>query len=334
MRLIISTVTVLAVAAIACSKPDPSQFEVVRIADRGFLTNAPIYIADEEGFFADEKIKLEFAEPPRASAQIIPLLERGDLDVLAPSLSAAFYAAVGKGSKSRIVADRGHVSAIGCEYDGVMVRRGLFNGRAPTAADLRGKRFSLGAASSAAYIVNKYLNSFGLSTADIDMVRLGETVEAQALAAGSIDGLHVAEPHLSKLLAEGNELVGPAGKYTPGMHYAILVYGPTLTVTRRDVGQRFMKAYLRGVKTFGEGLTPRNIDIMSRRSGIPADQLKTICLPTINPDGELNQPALIDFQKWLVAGGNLPALLGPEAGTDMTFARTAAKELGIPPTAR
>jgi catechol 2,3-dioxygenase-like lactoylglutathione lyase family enzyme len=56
-------------------------------------------------------------------------------------------------------------------------------GVAPTAKDLRGKRFSLGAASSAAYVVNKYLNSLGLSTADIEMVRLGESVEAQALAA-------------------------------------------------------------------------------------------------------------------------------------------------------
>lgn len=334
MRRTLVTVAVLAVAAVACSKPDPSHFDAVRIADRGFLTNAPIYIAEEEGYFADEKIKLAYSEPPRASAQIIPLLERGDLDVLAPSLSAAFYAAVSKGSRSRIVADRGHVAATGCDYDGVMVRRGLFKGLPPTANALRGKRFSLGAASSAAYIVNKYLNSLGLSNADIDMVRLGETVESQALAAGSIDGLHVAEPHLSRLVAEGNELIGPAGKYAPGMHYAVVVYGPTLTVTHRDVGQRFMKAYLRGVKKFGEGLTDRNIDIMARRTGLPADQLRKICLPTINPDGELNASALVDFQKWLVAGGNLPAVLGPEVGTDMAFARTAAKELGIPPTAR
>ncbi|MEO8575292.1 MAG: ABC transporter substrate-binding protein [Gemmatimonadales bacterium] len=325
---------VFAVIGVACDKPDPSHFDVVRIADRGFLTNAPIYIADEEGYFADEKIKLQFAEPPRSSAQIIPLLDRGDLDVMAPALSAALFAAIAKGSKSRIVADRGHVTATGCDYDGVMVRRGLLNGAPPTANALRGKRFSLGAASTPAYIVNKYLNSLGLSNADIEMVRMGETVEAQALAAGSIDGLHVAEPHLSRLREQGNELIGPASKYTPGMHYAVVVFGPTLTVTHRDVGQRFMKAYLRGVKKFGEGLTARNIDIMARRTNVPADQLRKICLPSINPDGELNFAALVDFQKWLVAGGNLTAVVGPEAATDMTFARTAAKELGIPPTAR
>lgn len=334
MRWYVIATAVAAFAGTGCGKPDPSDFAVVRIADRGFLTNAPIYIADEEGYFADEKIRLEFSEPPRASAQIIPLLERGDIDVLAPSVSAAFYSAVAQGSRLRIVADRGHVSPVGCDYDGLMVRRGLFNGKPPTANDVRGKRFSLGPASSAAFIVNKYLKSLGLTNADIKMVRLGETVEAQALAAGSIDGLHVAEPHLSNLRSEGHELIAPARLYAPKTHYAIVIFGPTLTVTRRDVGQRFMKAYLRGVKQFNEGLTPRNLEIMVRRTNVPAERLKRVCMPTINPDGALHVPTLLDFQQWLVEGGHLSRVLGAEAGTDMSFARNAARELGIPPTPR
>jgi len=327
-------VAVIAAAVMSCSKPDPAKFDVVKIADRGFITNAPIYIADEEGYFADERIRLEYSEPPRASGQIIPLLERGDIDVLAPTLSAAFFAAVLKGAKSKIVADRGHVSPTGCDYLGIMVRRGLLNGVPPTAKDLRGKRFSLGGASSTAYVATKYLNSLGLSTADIDMVRLGETVEPQALRAGSIDGLHVAEPFLTQLQAEGNELIGPARRYVPGMQFAVVIYGPTLTVRNRELGQRFMKAYLRGVQTFRKGLTPRNVDIIARRSHLPAESLRKICLPAVNPDGALDYPSMLDFQKWLVANGNLDRVLGAEAGTDMTFARNAAKELGIPPTQR
>ena len=130
LRRIIATAAI-AIAGTACSKPDPSQFTVVRIADRGFLTNAPIYIADEEGYFADERIRLQYSEPPRSTSQIIPLLERGDLDVLAPALNAAFYSAVLQGSRSRIVADRGHVAPAGCVYGGLLVKRGWLNGRAP-----------------------------------------------------------------------------------------------------------------------------------------------------------------------------------------------------------
>jgi hypothetical protein len=95
-----------------------------------------------------------------------------------------------------------------------------------------------------------------------------------------------------------------------------------------------MKPYLRGVKTFRQGLTPRNLDIIARRTGVNIDTLKKICPPTINADGELNGSSLLDFQKWLVKNGFLSRELGPEGGTDMTFARQAAKELGIAPARR
>ena len=181
---------------------------------------------------------------------------------------------------------------------------------------------------------SKYLSSLGLTIADVNMVRLGEAVEAQALAAGSIDGVHVTEPYLSPLLADGHELVAPDRAHTARTHYAVLVFGPTLTITHRDVGQRFMRAYLRGVKTFNEGLTARNVEIMASRTGVEADRLRVLRRPTVNRDGELDFPSLLEFQKWLVGSGNLGRVLGAEAGTDMTFARKAARELGISPTPR
>jgi NitT/TauT family transport system substrate-binding protein len=311
-----------------CSKAAPRQLDLVRIADRGFMTNAPIYIAEADGFFADAGIRLEYTEPPRSSSQMIPLLERGSFDVMASQLTAAFFAALAQGGKSRIVADRGHVAATGCDYDGVMARRGLFDKAPPTAASLRGKRFSLSSAGSASYATDKYLESLGLSTKDLNMVRLGESLEAQALDAGTIDGLHVAEPHLSELVREGHKLIGPARVYAPGMHYAVLIFGPSLTINKRDVGQRFMEAYLRGVKEFHQGLTPRNVDIIAKRTRLSPDALRKICLPTISADGELNDSSLLDFQKWAQKNGYLQTIV-PENGTDMTFARQAARKLGI-----
>jgi len=335
MRLRLATAGIIALVSLACArKSDAPHRDVVKIADRGFLTNAPIYIAEEEGYFADEGIKLEFAEPPRSSSQIIPLLERGDLDVMATALTAGFYAALEQGARSRIVADRGHADATGCDYNGIMLRHGLLNGKSATANDLRGKRFSAGPGGIGAYVLDRYLASVGLTTADVTMLRLGETVEAQALNAGSIDGLHGAEPHLSQLIAEGHDLIGPARIYAPGLHYAVLLFGPTLTVKHRDLGERFMKAYLRGVKKFREGKTPRNIDIIARRAHLTPQVLEKVCLPTVNANGELNPASLLDFQAWLVRSGFLKRAPGAEAGTDMTFARKAAKELGIAQTPR
>jgi ABC-type nitrate/sulfonate/bicarbonate transport system substrate-binding protein len=315
-------------------KPGKAELDVVRIADRGFLTSAPVYVADGEGYFADEGIRLEYSEPPRSSNQVIPLLERGDIDVMTASVTSAFYSAVSQGARSRIVADRGHIEGDGCDYDGVMARRGLFDSIPPTAETLRGKRFSLGSAGAFAYMMDQYLETMNLTTKDLNVVRLGETLEVQALEAGSIDGLHVAEPYLSKLVAQGHKLIGPSRIYSKGLQYAVVIYGPSLTVKKREVGHRFMKAYLRGVAKFREGATPRNIAIISKRTGIDSASLARICMPTVNADGSIDQQSLLGFQKWVVKQGSLPGVVGLDGGTDMTFAVRAAQELGIKRAAR
>jgi NitT/TauT family transport system substrate-binding protein len=317
-------------ASVACSGKSPTRtLDVVKLADRGFLTNAPLYIAEAEGFFAEEGIRLEYMEVPRSTGQILPLLERGDLDVVTGSISSAFYGAIAQGARMRIVADRGHIPNGGCSYSGIMARKGLFDSAAPTAATLRGRRMSLGASGAYGYIADNYFASVGLSTKDMNIVRLSETLETQALHSGAIDLMHVSEPYLSRLVAEGNKLIGPSSVYSPGAQYATVVFGPTLTVQRRDVGLRFMKAYLKGVKQSQEGATSRNIEIVSQRTKLDPALLRKVCMPELFSDGHIDSSKLLKFQEWAVRSHHIDRVLGADAGLDMSFAREAAKELGI-----
>jgi NitT/TauT family transport system substrate-binding protein len=321
---------ILLAGSVACTrKPAEKKLDVVKIADRGFITNAPLYIADEEGFFAKEGIRLEYTQPPRSTSQTIPLLARGDLDVVTSSLTSAFFSAIEQGAPIRIVADRGHITKNGCEYSGIMARRGLFDKNPPSAATLRGKRMSLGSSGTYGYIADNYLGTFGLSTKDIDVVRLGENVEAQALDAGTIDLLHVAEPYLSKLRAQGHTLIGPSSIYSPGTHLAVVEFGPTLTVNRRDVAYRFIKAYLKGVKQSSEGMTARNLDILARRTKLDPEVLRKMCRPAVYADGHIDTADVLKFQQWAVKTHRLDRVLGADAGIDMSFAERAARELGL-----
>jgi ABC-type nitrate/sulfonate/bicarbonate transport system substrate-binding protein len=188
---------------------------------------------------------------------------------------------------------------------------------------------SLGASGTYGYIADNYLGSFGLTTKDMDVVRLGEGVEAQALDAGTIDLLHVAEPYLSQLEARGHKLIGPSNVYSPGTHLAVIEFGPTLTVNRRDVAYRFIKAYLMGVKQSEEGATPRNVEILARRTKLEPQVLRKMCRPAVYADGHVNTEDLLKFQKWAVKAHRLDRVPGAEAGVDMSFAQRAAKELGL-----
>lgn len=319
---------VLAVAAISsCAREErESGLDIVRITTHGRLSSSALFIAEEEGFFADERIKLRFVEAPRSSVQAIPLLERGDIDVLGASASSGFYAALARGARSRIVADRGHVAPGGCDFNGVMGRRDSFASDSPTAAELKGKKFSINKAGTAEFVSHKYFESMGLSLSDIEIVQLNETVESQALEGGSIDGMHVAEPFLTPLRSRGHRLLAPGWRLSPGSHFSLVLFGPSLLVRNRDLGQRFINAYLRGTRQFAEGATPRNVEIIAGRTGYDPDVLRRACLPLISPDGEVSIPWLIEFQKWAVAQGYLDGITGPDAGTDLSFSRRAAAQ--------
>lgn len=310
--------------AVSCSnKPDSAKLDVVRISTHGRLSNSVIFIAEEEGYFASEGIRLHYVEPPR-STQVLPLLERGDVDVLGAQPSAGLYSGFQRGARFKIVADRGHLEASGCDYDGIMGRKESFTSDSPSADEMRGKRFSINQAGTAAYISDMYLESLGLTQSDMKIVKLNETVEAQAIEAGSLDGMHVAEPYLSKLRSMGHRLIARGGRLAPGAHMSLLVFGPSIVVDNRELGQRFMNAYLRGARQYAEGATPRNIEIIAKRTGFDATLLRTVCLPKISADGELSLGWLLDFQKWAVRKGYLERVLGREAGTDLSFARRAA----------
>ena len=175
---------------------------------------------------------------------------------------------------------------------------------------------------------SKYLSSLGLTIRRRDMVRLGEAVEAQALAAGSIDG--VLRPNrICRRFRQMDTSLLHRHAHTARTHYAVLVFGPKLTITHRDVGQRFVRAYLRSVKTFNEELTARNVEIMASRTGVEADRLRKICPPTVNRDGELDFPSLLEFQKWLVGSEISAGFLEQKPGRTCICAQSRKKEIGF-----
>ncbi|HEX5577776.1 MAG TPA: hypothetical protein VFX40_05325, partial [Gemmatimonadaceae bacterium] len=59
----------------ACDRGGSDDLQTVRIAARRHPSAAPIFIADEAGFFREQGIRLEFIDAPMRSTQAIPLLE-------------------------------------------------------------------------------------------------------------------------------------------------------------------------------------------------------------------------------------------------------------------
>ncbi len=315
-------------ALAACSgKGDRKNLETVRISARTLLSTSPIFIADREGFFADEGIQLEFVEAPGRSVQALPLLAQGRIDVLSASLSAGLFSAARKDSSIRLVADRGHVSERGCEFDALVGRAAVFSTDSPRPSELKGKRFSINDAVPGEYIVDRFLASRGLTQKDITSTKLTEVLEPQALRSGAVDVAHVSEPFLTSTIESGQRIIGKASEYAPGMQLAVLMFGPGLIQKNRALGNRFMFAYLRGVEQFNKGLTSRNVAIISERMAFDTALLRKTCMPSIRPDGRLDRASLDDFQKWALQKGYIDELVPLNQVVDSTFASNAAMRL-------
>jgi NitT/TauT family transport system substrate-binding protein len=314
----------LGVVCAACRPASDDGLDAVRITLTRAISNAPLVIADEEGFFADERIRIEQTDTPARGMQSIPLLDRGDIDVLAASLTVGFFAAAASGSQLRLVADRGHVRDVeGCEYNAIIGSKKSFHGANPSAAEVRGKKISVNAAGTAELITEKFVQSRGLQWEDVHQVKLSEMVEAQGIATGAVDLMHASEPYVTRFMEEGHYLIERASSMAPGLHMGVVAYGPRLSKTDPDLGRRFMVAYLRGVRQYAQGATDRNVDILTRRMGFDGALLRKSCWPAVRPDGALSERWLIELQQWGVRKGYLPSVLPLSEVIDMSFARSA-----------
>lgn len=317
----------LAILGASCTPEKPATLDPIRIATRALLTSGPIYIADEEGFFKDEGIDLIFADAPTRSIQAVPLLENERLDVLAANVNAGIFASVKTGARLRIVADRGHVSTSGCDFDAIVGRGDLFPDDSPSQAQLRGRKLSINAAVTPEFIVDKFLAAHGVTQSELEKVSLVDALEPEGLRAKNIDISHASEPYLTRMKDNKERVIGPASKYAPGAHFGILVFGPTLTVKNRALGERFMAAYIRGIRQYALGATPRNVEILSKRMKFEPALLRRACFASIDRDARLNTPWLNEFQQWAVSRKYLDVIVPLGDVVDTTFARNAAAKL-------
>jgi NitT/TauT family transport system substrate-binding protein len=316
-------------AAVACSDSGkPVQLQEVRVAKSGFLSNAPMLIGDREGYFAREGIRLKFVDLPTNSVQGLPALSRGDVDVVSAAVSVGFFNAVLSGSDLRIVADRGHFDpAVGCESFGIVGRKSLFGDRPIDAKALRGRRFAMNAVGQTGYLAALFLKRYGLKVTDVEAVRLPATTERHALDAGTVDVVARSDPFFYQVMQGGHRLLAGGSSLAPGSHLAVLVFGPSLLRRNRELGERFMVAYLRAVRQYNKGRTDRNLEIISRGLGLDTADLRKMCWLPTDSSGAVNLESLTHYQEWGLETGNLARIQDPSAVTDTTFAANAARSL-------
>jgi len=320
----------LAAGALAAGTASPSRTALKVLYGR-YLTFAPLAIAAAEGYFRDQGLDVELVHLTGAN-EVTPALFRGEVDVGAGMLKPAEFNAIARGAALRLVADKGHYEVGTCVSAALVVRPGFLETRNYDSPwHLKRTRFSAAPLSYAEYVLDTFLAPKGLGLDDVKRVRLPEAAAAAALADGSLDVQHMAEPFLTRAVRSGRAVVWkPVVEIVPGAQLATIVYGPTLLGKNRDAGLRFLVAYLQGVRQYNRGKTARNVEIVSKETGLDADLVREACWESIRGDGRINVESVLEYQRWAVRRGLLDGVVPPEKFWDGSFLDAANKILGPP----
>jgi NitT/TauT family transport system substrate-binding protein len=309
------------------------------VGTTGSASDAPFFIADKKGYFADEGLKVKLIRFDSA-AKMVPSLGTGELDVGSGATSAGLYNAAKRGVSIKIVADKAR-TAKGYGFQSVLVRKDLADsGKVKSLKDFKGLKVALSAiGNSESAVIDIALKQGGLSFADIEPVYLGFPEHTPAFLNRAIDASLTVEPTTSQILKMGTavKLIG-ADEIYPDFQTAVTFYGATFIKNKPEEAKKFMKALVRGMRFYNDALKDGKI------AGPNADEVvatlveyshikdpavhRSIISHAVDPDGYVNVEALKRawefFRDTKQVDGSVPV----ENVLDLTFVKDAATALG------
>src|ERR1700761_6034253 len=280
-----------------------AQAEDLTIGTIGAASDAPLFIADANGYFAEQGLKVKFVRFDSA-AKAIPSLSSGEIDVGSGATSAGLYNAVERGLGIKIVADKAR-NTKNYSFEDIMVRSDLLDsGKVKSLKDFKGLKVAISAqGNSEDALINYALTKNGLSIKDIDPIYLGFPNQIAAYANKGIDASLTVEPTVSKLLQLGaaKKLI-TADEIFPGFQTAVVFYSPKFIHDQPDNAKKFMVALVKAIRFYDDSLkgghiagtnADKVIDILVKYSFLKDPAVhRAIISQAVDPDGDLNMPAL------------------------------------------
>ena len=325
--LILSILLVSQPAIVTGAEQQTSKPVTLKVFLSPFLSFGPYFIAEEEGFFAEQGFQIEFVRVSEAMA--LQAMARGEIDVWAGLSTAGYLNAIRRGAKIRLVAGKGHFATAGCPSFGLIARKDI--AESAKLADqqlMRGRRFDVKIRSFEEYFLDKLLSQVGLKPNEIEKIVVPPPAQMNALAKRRIDFMVTTEPWLTRIIKAGHGVLWKGVQNViPDFDYAFVRYGPSFLEKSPEAAQRFMVAYLKGVRQYNQGKTARNLEIMSKHTRLDKDLLSAACWPQIRNNGRINPQSMLDFQDWALANGLLDSKMPIENMWEPRFVEYANKVL-------
>ncbi|MFH1680148.1 MAG: ABC transporter substrate-binding protein [Candidatus Eisenbacteria bacterium] len=329
VRLIAAAALPLILAA-SLSPADPEKGEPVpvRVCSMPFLSWAPLFIADAEGYFEKHGVRVELVRMTRLS-DALPALVQGRIDVVPGYLNPGCLNLMARGAEIRFVADKGYVDSTGCSYRGFLARRSLAeSGRLDSLSQLRGLVIATEQTDISYHDIDCLLAAAGLTAEDVKIVSVPYVGKLDAFERGAIDVTTASEPWLTRIVDSGHAVLWRRLRdVEPGFQHSYILFGPTLLRRNREAGVRFLAAYLEALRRYNEGKTDRNVEIIAGKTGLDPDLVRRACWSPIRKSGLMDVESVLEYEEWALRGGLLDERVPVEGFWDPSLIEEARRRL-------
>jgi NitT/TauT family transport system substrate-binding protein len=233
---------------------------------------APLYVAMAFAEFTKENLEVEIVRAQGSEALVLLTGNTAQVNVGAPS--AALFNAIAKGSDIRIVAP-GLFPPPG-NTGGVWVSKAFLKGRKYSPEMLKGETLltNIGYGSPIVHYIALELEKAKLGLKDVQF-KQGPAADAViALENGAVNFATLTDPFTRQVNPQKAEFV--FGQ-VPGVSLGAVLFSSRLWKERRDLGEAFLRAYLRGIRSHLQGdyhENPKVMDALGKAINVPVDTLK------------------------------------------------------------
>ncbi len=339
------TARATAPTAAATSGPTepPRELQEVKIGSVSPLAEAPALVAEQRGYFAAVGLKTEIVRL-QSGADAIPALATGQIDVgSAITPTVALLNAVQRGLPLKVVAVTG-MATTERWGSGFAV-----SGKAEPPTSLRQFATPVRIAATGDGTLPNAMALLlarrdGVPASDLALVSMGLPDMNAALANGSIDVAASTEPFVT--LGEQNGSVNRWLSYgdvlpdQPNVTVGTIMYGESFLDRDRDAGQRFLQAWLRGVRDWDAAVVSGRdeqaiLAIVSEPARTPPATFALLrqsgALTIMPPDGKVETGAWAQvIEVW--QGQGLIGEFNVQDLVDPTFAERAVARIGPAPS--
>jgi NitT/TauT family transport system substrate-binding protein len=323
-------------AAILAS-PAPAA-DKVAVGTGGSASDAPFYIAYDRGFFKDEGLDVELIVLD-SGAKVIAPLGTGELDVGSGALSVGFWNALLRGIKFRIVADRGHTEP-GYLYQTVFMRKDLIDsGQFKSLKDLKGMRMGFAAQGvTSLSLLNEAAKFAGIKFEDVTPVYLSFPQQIAALQNKALDGTMLIEPQATVAVNAGYGVrFMDTNEFYPHQQISVIFYSDKFATQRKSVAEKFMRAWLRGVRTYNDALKGGKIAgagadevvaTMAKSFNMSPALVREMYSQAVDVTGAVNGAGIQKDLDFFLKQGWVSGQIKASDVIDVSFAQKASAELG------